>query len=324
MHSTDDLLKQCRQLFGQGERDRCLSLAQSRNTKDLHDPALHLAWADLLEELGLVEEVILELNLALRDAPEGEETYARLAEIYLDQGKPLQAAHLWDQLAKRQPHAARAYRELGRALEEAQEFDKARQVYQLALDKTGESHFQTLLKHLGFLEETPEPPPPSETPEFLPQPHHLVTFLSLFSGREGVYARQWLSPTGEAGYTPIQEPLTPKVAENHILGNFTVGVYPVRLDNTVNFLAFDLDVAKFAVKQAITSQRAGPGSWPRCTRRPAGCWISPHPRKSPPTWKTRASRAGMSGFFWNLPCRPGWPKNAAICWPAGCRRCRRK
>jgi hypothetical protein len=87
----------------------------------------------------------------------------------------------------------------------------------------------------------------------------LVTFLSLFSGREGVYARQWVSPTGESGYTPIQEPLTPKVAENHILGNHSVGVYPVRLDNTVNFIAFDLDVAKFALNRAITSQRAWAG-----------------------------------------------------------------
>lgn len=89
----------------------------------------------------------------------------------------------------------------------------------------------------------------------LPQPHHLVTFLSLFGGREGVYARQWVSPTGESGYTPVEEPLTPKVAENHLLGNFTAGVYPVRMDNTVNFIAFDFDLAKFAVKKAITSQR---------------------------------------------------------------------
>jgi hypothetical protein len=254
------LLRQCQEALSQRLMDKASSLAQQRQTKDLHDPALHLAWADLLEELGLVEEVVLELNLAIRDEPERQETYARLGEIYLDQGKPLQAAHLWGQLVKRKPQAARAYRELGRALEEAQEFDKARQVYQLALEKTGEPHFQTLLKHLGFLEDTPEAPEtPPAAEQLLPQPHHLVTFLGLFGGREGVYARQWVSPTGESGYTPIQEPLTPKVAENHILGNHSVGVYPVRLDNTVNFLAFDLDVAKFAVKQAITSQRAWAG-----------------------------------------------------------------
>lgn len=225
--------------------------------RKLRDPALHLAWAELLEELGLVEEALLEFNLALRDDPEREEIYARLAELYLDQGRPLQAAHVWGQLAKRRPQDPRAYEELGRVLEEAGQFDKARQAYQLGLEKTGDPRFPALLKHLNFLTETPEPSDTAPGPEqLLPQPHHLVTFLSLFSGREGVYARQWLSPTGECGYTPIEEPLTPKVAENHILGNHTVGVYPVRLDNTVNFLAFDLDLAKFALNRAISSQRA--------------------------------------------------------------------
>ncbi len=112
------------------------------------------------------------------------------------------------------------------------------------------------MKNLDFLQapgEPPATPPPGE--QLLPQPHHLVTFTNLFGGREGVYARQWVSPTGEYGYTPVHEPLTPKVAENHLLGNYTVGVYPVRLDNTVNFIAFDLDVAKFALRRAIAHQR---------------------------------------------------------------------
>lgn len=146
--------------------------------------------------------------------------------------------------------------ELGRALEEAGEFAKARQVYQAGLERTDAAQFQDHLQHLKFLEEPGEPPAEVPAAEQLqPQPHHLVTFLSLFSGREGVHARQWVSPTRESGYTPIQEPLTPKVAENHILGNHTVGVYPVRLDNTVNFIAFDLDLAKFAITKAITNQR---------------------------------------------------------------------
>jgi hypothetical protein len=252
-----ELLEKCRDFLRRGESEKSRALALGRDTKGVQDGEVHLRWADLLEELGLFEDVVLELNLALRDDPDQEETYARLAEIYLDQGQPLRAAHLWGQLVKRRPQVPRPYQELGRALEEAGDFSKAQQVYQSALEKTGDSSFQKLLKNLGFLQETHEPqelPPTAE--QLLPQPHHLVAFLSLFSGREGVYARQWVSPTGESGYTPVEEPLTPKVVENHILGNYTVGVYPVRLDNTVNFIAFDLDLAKFAVNRAITSQRS--------------------------------------------------------------------
>ena len=255
--SQDPLYQKTRHLLSQGNHEQARALAASRRSKDVCDPALHLAWAELLEELGLVEEVILELNLAIRDDPERLETYRRLAEIYLDQGQPLKAAHVWGALVKRRPREPQAYVELGRALEEAGEFVKARQVYEVGLGKTGSEQFKDLLDHLRFLIEPSEgESTPEESEHLLPQPHHLVTFLGLFSGREGVHARQWVSPTGESGYTPVQEPLTPKVVENHILGNHTVGVYPVRLDNTVNFIAFDLDLAKFAVQRVITSQRA--------------------------------------------------------------------
>jgi hypothetical protein len=251
------LLGLVKQLLTEGRRQEALERALIRDTKSIADPALHLAWAELLEELGLVEEVILELNLAIRDDPERLETYRRLAEIHLDQGQPLKAAQVWGALVKRRPREPQAYVELGRALEEAGEFVKASQVYQIGPGKTGNPQFAASCKHLGFLEEPGEPREASPTgKQLLPQAHHLVAFLGLFGGREGVYARQWVSPTGESGYTPIQEPLTPKVVENHILGNHTVGVYPVRLDNTVNFIAFDLDLAKFAVQRAITSQRA--------------------------------------------------------------------
>ena len=57
-------------------------------------------------------------------------------------------------------------------------------------------------------------------------------FEALFSGREGVYARQWARPSGEGGYTPVHEPLTPAVIRNHLLGTFTAGLYPIRLDGT--------------------------------------------------------------------------------------------
>jgi tetratricopeptide (TPR) repeat protein len=81
----------------------------------------------------------------------------------------------------------------------------------------------------------------------------LVRFVSLFNGREGVYARQWITPERSTGYTPVREPFTASVARNHLLGNHTVGIYPVRLDNTVNFVAIDLDVSK------AVAERGGPG-----------------------------------------------------------------
>jgi hypothetical protein len=251
-------LAEVRAALDSGLFEEALIIAGERDTRNLIGAELHLTWADILDELGLAEEVILELNLALRDDPERVETYQRLAEVYLDHGQPHRSAKLWEQLVRKLPDQPRYYEELAAALKEARQFQKARDVYQQGLEKTGDDRFKGFLRELNFLNEAQlEAPRDKDTTEVIvPQQHNLVTFTTLFSSREGVYARQWVSPTGESGYTPVQEPLTLKVAENHILANFTIGAYPVRLDNTVNYIAFDLDVAKFAIPKAITSEKA--------------------------------------------------------------------
>ncbi len=255
--SADPSLASLRDLLSEGLHEQAVSLAKNRDTREVRDHALHLAWADALEELGLYEDLILELNLAIRDNPENLEPYPRLAEVMLDNGQARRAVRVWEALIKKKPSEPSYYEGLGEALREAKEFERARQAYEEGLKATGDSRFQGLIRDLGFLERSPVPTEarvPAEA--IVPAQHQLVTFTTLFSGREGVYARQWVSPTGESGYTPVQEPLTLKVAENHILGNYTVGCYPVRMDNTVNFTAFDIDVAKFAIARAISSEKA--------------------------------------------------------------------
>jgi superfamily II DNA or RNA helicase len=94
----------------------------------------------------------------------------------------------------------------------------------------------------------------------------VVLFRSLFRGREDVYARRWESADGRSGYTPAAQkdwkainssrpedkkkvdkrtrtffPLTDGVMANHLMGNETVGVYPLLPDETCWFLAVDFD-----------------------------------------------------------------------------------
>ncbi|MBN1546785.1 MAG: hypothetical protein JW902_09015, partial [Syntrophaceae bacterium] len=256
MEPQSKLLEQARELLIQGHHDQVLDLVQHRDSKSIRNAGLHLRWADLLEEMGMIDQAVFELNLAIRDDPASEKSYVRLSEIYLDQGYPLKAARIWATLSERFETNPVYYQEWGSALQEAHEFEKARAVYQRALDRTGHPQFAALIKNLTFVDAPEEAPTQSESPDqLLPEKHHLVVFTALFSGREGVHARQWLSPGGEAGYSPVQDPFTPKIAENHILGNYTVGIYPVRLDNTVNFMVFDFDLAKFAVRKGITNKR---------------------------------------------------------------------
>ena len=89
---------------------------------------------------------------------------------------------------------------------------------------------------------------------------------SLFRGREDVYARRWENDDGRHGYVPAHVkdwkainnsrpeerkkvaqktrkflPMTDAVIENHLLGNETIGVYPLLPDETCWFLAADFD-----------------------------------------------------------------------------------
>lgn len=99
----------------------------------------------------------------------------------------------------------------------------------------------------------------------------LNLFMSLFRGREDVYAKRWYSSkTQKSGYQPVCEnewndelcnkgkykcnacpnrklrPINRKVIENHLRGNDTygkdvIGIYPMLADETCLFLAVDFD-----------------------------------------------------------------------------------
>lgn len=259
--ANDTNLERARAAIESGLIEEASAIARERDTRNTVDVDVHLGWASILEDLGLTGQATLELNLAIRDAPHRPETYLKLSELYLDMGQASRAGKTLTRLIERNPEIPEYYERAASAFKEAAQFDTAMQIYQDALKATDDNRFKGYIRDMSFIEteEAQDSHVLSETASLVPQKHHLITFCSLFSGREGVYARQWLSPTGESGYTPVNEPLNLKVAENHILGNFTVGAYPVRLDNTVNFIAFDFDVAKFALNKAISSERLWSG-----------------------------------------------------------------
>lgn len=248
-----------------GDIESAVNIAKARDTRSIINTELHLSWANTLEELGLPEEAALELNLAIRDSPERIETYHQLSDLLLDFGRPDKAAHIWAALVKNRPDDPDCYEALGEALRETKEYERAKKIYELALEKTQDPRFKGLLREISFVaaefdqDENPAEKALNDVDHIIPKQHQLVRFASLFKSREGIYARQWLSPTGESGYTPVEESMSLKVIENHILGNYTIGAYPVRLDNTAGYIALDVDIAKFAVSKAITSKTAWNG-----------------------------------------------------------------
>ena len=73
-------------------------------------------------------------------------------------------------------------------------------------------------------------------------------YRSIFNTRDDVFARYWEDfESKKSGYAPIyrlnQSPqaLTDTVISNHLMGNQTIGIYPLFPDNTTAFLAIDFD-----------------------------------------------------------------------------------
>ncbi len=90
-------------------------------------------------------------------------------------------------------------------------------------------------------------------------------FMSLFRGREDVYAKRWESKSGKRGYSPVclnewkpgvchkprtkcfnckfrsYAPLNEKVIDSHLRGEMVIGIYPLCRDETCHFLAIDFD-----------------------------------------------------------------------------------
>lgn len=100
----------------------------------------------------------------------------------------------------------------------------------------------------------PDEPAPDESIEQAsadgPADADLVRLAALFTGREGVHARMWKGPDGH-GYSPVERTLGPDLLRHHLAGEETLGIYLVRVDDTVTLCCFDLDVTKRAMQEVL-------------------------------------------------------------------------
>ena len=113
------------------------------------------------------------------------------------------------------------------------------------------------------------PTTPVPTPNKLTREERISLFMRLFRGRDDVYPLLWEGKTSDSiGYSPVCAnewkpelcnkgpvkcgecpnrqflPVTADVIENHLLGEHTIGVYPMLKDETCWFLAADFPLCQ--------------------------------------------------------------------------------
>jgi len=215
----------------------------------------HGAWARICEDAGQDGLAFTEYQVALRDNPNDASALERLAILYRERGQHERALECAERRVQAQPADAGALRELLLLYLETEMGEQAEAAIGRARASGMPGALLAPLEGLirsaaraadGVSEEEEKVASALGTPSDA----DVIRFAHLFSGRENVYARQWWNESGEGGYTPIRQPLVFQVARNHLLGSITVGVYPVRLDNTVVFFAIDIDINKRAIARA--------------------------------------------------------------------------
>ncbi|MCX7895931.1 MAG: hypothetical protein N2447_08280, partial [Thermoanaerobaculum sp.] len=233
------------QLIASGALDQARQVIREVTSQRVHAVGGHREWALLAEKVGLLGLAEREFNLALRDDPKDVEALRHLVDLAEEKGALERAINLLVRLFELLPEPSTALR-----------------LYELYLEIGAEPKAEALArqcKELGIplpRKVEVEEALPSVEP-VIPPEADLVRFLSMFGGREDVFARQWFNPAkGEGGYAPVRQPLTPREIRAHLLGDVTVGVYPIRLDGTCLFAALDLDLQRSALEEARKSQSA--------------------------------------------------------------------
>jgi len=242
------------------DQEEAEKTVRAMETVSVRDPEFHLSLAELCEELGIIEKIPAELLLTLRDAPENTKALKKLASFYRDSHSLAKAEKYLRKLIEINPEETQHYEELWNLLEEKKDPEALEGLSQKLRELFPGTKLASLSVNIEKEEEIRESLPEKEEISLIPSETQLARFVSLFSGREGVYARQWISPTGESGYTPVKEPFNYIVAKNHILGNYTAGIYQLRMDNTVNFIAFDIDITKKYLSRIMSEKKLWKGA----------------------------------------------------------------
>ncbi|HBZ54150.1 MAG TPA: hypothetical protein DEO88_01990, partial [Syntrophobacteraceae bacterium] len=206
-----------RSLIEAGDDDRAREAVVKGRNLPGNDTAAHRTWGTICEELGMARQARESYERALRlNAGDGE-ARLRLAVLLAEVGHYEQSL---DQL-RRLLHHDPAHQEARRLLAE-------------------NCRLLGLAGQAEALQPAGKPVPSSPLRYFPPSigTRDTETMLRLFAGREIGYAVQEISSaTGELSYEHRDVPLTHELVRDHLSGNISLGVYPLRSDNTARYAA---------------------------------------------------------------------------------------
>jgi group II intron reverse transcriptase/maturase len=224
-----------------GDLSRASKALRASPVMTSEDAEVNYQWGLLCDLFDMQSEALDSYLSAFRQNPDHPDAAYRLGLYYLSHYHNDQAIRYLQKAIQIAPKSAAAHFALGTALQNMALHGAARKAFQKAV------LLEPKMKKL--VTNTPMPAKastaqPSANLALKANEADIGVFAQLFSGREGAFARQWLTDDGKIGYMPVYHALFEKDIKEHLAGQQTLGYYLMRSDNSVLQMIIDFDITK--------------------------------------------------------------------------------
>ncbi len=238
-----------------GDRSRASKALRTSPVVTSEDAEVNYQWGLLCDLFDMQSEALDSYLSAFRQNPEHPDAAYRLGLYYLSRHHNDQAIRYLQKAIQISPKSAAAHFALGTALQNMALHGAARRTFQKAVQL--DPRMKKLVTSAP-VPAKPSSPQPGESATLKPTETDIAVFAKLFSGREGVFARQWLTDDGKIGYMPVYHALFDNDIKEHLAGQQTLGYYLMRSDNSVLQMIIDFDITKQArTDVAVTDEELG-------------------------------------------------------------------
>ena len=222
-----------------GDEENARKLLNKRNTLTIENADIHYQVGHLAQTLGMKEEVLDEFSRALTLDPDHFQAKEALGQMELVDEDIYASIERLRRLIHFCPDLPQAYRDLAFCYAEIGEYGLAQESYRKALELETETTREEKLPL--------EIPPPVEVTQLAFSEQDMLLFHSLFRGKEGFFARQWIDERGRRGFYPESGPLNPEAIKRHLGGEETLGLYLIAEGDKVYLSVIDVDINQKAL-----------------------------------------------------------------------------
>jgi len=203
-----------------GDDERARKIIAIKRRLPSKDPSVHFEWGNLCEELGMASQARESYEQAIAMNPENPEYHFRVALLYHEKGA-----------------TERAMKHLQKAVSLSPQNREAKQMLVSIYQEMGLNGSARVLK-----EEKKGEDFASRTFAVELTGEDTSSFLSIFRGREFGYARYQIGTAGSVGHSFVKGSLGFNELLQHLKGEETFGIYPLRSNKTLKFSCIQIGI----------------------------------------------------------------------------------